>query len=40
MATISGGGDPTLALLERANLGYIGLDLFLDLWMEEAATFA
>jgi hypothetical protein len=34
------GGSPTLAILERAGKGYIGLDLFLDLEMKDAVTFA
>ena len=34
------GGNPTLVGLERANLPYIGLDLFLDLEMKEGKTFS
>lgn len=34
------GGSPTLAILERAGDSYIGLNLFLDLEMKEAKTFA
>ena len=34
------GGNPTLASLTRANLNYIGLDLFLDLEMKEGVTFS
>lgn len=34
------GGDPTLALLDWAGLGYVGLNLFLDLEMKEGASFA
>lgn len=34
------GGSPTLAILRRGDRPYIGLDLFLDLEMKEAKTFA
>jgi hypothetical protein len=34
------GGTPTLARLERGDLFYLGLDLFLDLTMKEAKVFA
>ena len=34
------GGSPTLAGLQRANLAYIGLDLFLDIEMKEGVTFS
>ncbi len=34
------GGDPTLALLEYAKKTYVGLDLFMDIWMNDDVTFA
>ena len=34
------GGQPTLALLNRGRLSYIGLDLFLDLEMKEGKDFS
>lgn len=34
------GGNPTLAILERAGRSYIGLNLFLDLTMKDAVSFA
>lgn len=34
------GGSPTLVRLDWAGMTYVGLDLFLDLVMEEAVTFA
>jgi hypothetical protein len=34
------GGDPTLVLFERAGKGYVGLNLFLDLFLEDATQFS
>ena len=34
------GGEPTLVRLERAGQSYVGLDLFLDLEMNEAGSFS
>ena len=33
------GGDPTLAILERAGRSYVGLNLYLDLLMEDVGVF-
>ena len=38
--TLIRGGNPTLATLTRANLTYLGLDLFVDLHILEPKTFA